>query len=296
MSLQRTLVLSSAVLLSACGADTPTDHSADVLAAEAASEAQRAACRPAPFSGTTSGEITADDCLFETSNGVQHEDLFLVSQSRLGRDDLSGATMLTFTGSADFNAIYGVGEMSGSIFPEPVYGFARFGAGAVGAFGNSFSLIGSQNVYKMWFGGQNADQLGSYTITTSVEPSIDTCENGHWVFLQGTGGFSSDISNETSCRGTVQFGPNVGMPLNYQFWYMKVVAGETLSATLTGVSDPTVALAAFGPGPGQLDLGNGAGDTERSISFTAASTGWVYLEVSSAPDVTSAYTLSFRGS
>lgn len=295
MRWKHTLVLSAGVLAAGC-ADDPTRP---VLTAPVEEEAksQRAVCRPSPLSTETTGEIAADDCLFDGAGRAQQQDIYLAIQSRLGRTDRSGSTMLTFTGAADFDAIFGVGAQSGEIFPDPVYGFARFDAGATGIFGNSFSIIGSDPVYKMWFGGQDGTQLGSYTLTTAVEPSIDTCENGHWVFLQGSGSFSSDIANDVSCRGTVEFGPFVGAPLNYQFWYIKLLPGETFTATLDGVTDPTVALAAidFGTGQAELDLGDGPGDPDRAISFTATRQLYLYVEVSSAPDITSPYTLSFTG-
>jgi len=296
MRLKHTLVLSAAVLAAGCADDTTEPIAAPTVEAEAKSK--RATCRPSPLSTSTTGEITADDCLFDEAGREQREDIYLAIQSRLGRTDRSGSTMLTFTGAADFDAIFGIGAQSGGeIFPDPVYGFARFPAGTTQTFGNSFSFIGSDPVYKMWFGGQDGTQLGSYTLTTTVEPSIDTCENGHWVFLQGEGSFSSDISNETSCRGEVTFGPNVGLPLNYQFWYIKLLPGETFTATLDGVTDPTVALAAldFFTGQGDLDLGDGPGDTDRAVSFTATRQFYLYVEVSSAPDITSPYTLSFTG-
>jgi hypothetical protein len=214
-------------------------------------------------------------------------------------NDLSGANMLTFTGDADFDAIFGIGGKTGrEIFPTPVYGFSGFDAGATGTFGNSFSFIGSGPVYSLWFGGQGPGQLGTYALTTSIDPSVDTCENGHWVFLQGDVAFTSDISDATSCQGTVTVGPNVGQPLNYQFWYYKLLPGETIELSLTGLDpDPTLTLAAidFGAGQSALDFSDGPGDTDRSVGFTATRQVYLYVEVSSAPGVTSGYTLTVDG-
>lgn len=265
-------------------------------ASAAEAKSQRAACSARALSSTTTGVVAVDDCLFTAGTVERHEDLYLVNQRRLGMPDLSGANMLTFGATADFDAIYGIGGVDPrEVFPTPVYGYARFTAGSTSTRGNSFSLISSETTLKAWFAGETTADLGSYSLSTSIEPSIDTCENGHWVFIQGDVSFSSGISDARSCQGTVTFGPNAGSPLNYQFWYVKVHAGETLNATLAGLDpDPTLVLAAidFGTGQSELDFGTGPEATERSVSFTATRDLYVYLEVSSAPGVTSPYTLT----
>lgn len=285
-----------AVAVSACA-----DQQTDLLAPNAADEARsaRADCRPAQLSITTTGDVATDDCVFDNGGTPQYEDIYFVNQRRLGMNDLSGASMLTFTGGADFDAIFGIGARTGrEIFPTPVYGYSSFGAGDTGTFYNSISFIGSAPMYSMWFGGQGPAQLGSYTLTTSIGPSIDTCENGHWVFLQGDIAFTSDISDATSCQGTVSVGPNVGQPLNYQFWYYKLLPGETIRLSLTGLDpDPTLVLAAidFGTGQAELDFSDAPGDADRSVTFTATRQLYLYVEVSSAPGVSSGYTLTVDG-
>jgi hypothetical protein len=279
------------------GPDVTQPLEAPTSALEAKS--QRASCQARVLSASTTGDVTADDCLFTFGTVERLEDLYLVNQSRLGLSDLSGANMLTFDATADFDAIYGVGGFDPrEIFPTPVYGYARFGAGATATWDNSISIISSERMMKAWIAGETPADLGSYTLSTAVEPSIDTCENGHWVFIRGDVSFTSDISDATSCRGIVSVGPNVGADLNYQFWYVKLLEGETLNATLTGLDpDPTLTLAAidFGSSQADLDFGSGPGATDRSVTFTATRDLYVYLEVSSAPGVVSPYTLTVDG-
>lgn len=289
--------MATLVAIAACDVQSSVEPTLDPSVEVSGAKSQRADCRVEQLSSTTTATLE-EGCAFDTGSGIRYEDLYLVNQKRLGMSDLSGASMLTFTGAADFDAIFGLGRQGPDLFSDPVYGFTRFAGGATDTFGNAFSFVGSKNVYKFWFGGQTSDQLGEYSLTTSIEPTVDTCENGHWVFIQGDARFSSDISDATSCQGTVEFGPNVGLPLNYQFWYYRIQAGETVNVELSGLSDdPSLTLAAIDLGTGEsvLDFSEGPGDTTRSVSFTASRDFYLYLEVSSSPGVVSDYTLVVDG-
>ncbi len=289
------LAAACVMAVAACDVQDPTQP-LDVPTSAVEARSQRASCHAGMLAPTTAGAVTADDCLFESGSVTRHEDLFLVNQRRLGMSDLSGATMLTFSATAGFDAIFGVGGFDPrEVFPTPVYGNASFPAGSASGWGNSFSLVSSETMLKAWIAGQTAADVGAYTLSTSMAPSIDTCENGHWVFIQGDVAFSSAISDATACEGTVQFGPYIGAPLNFQFWYVKLRAGETLHATLTGSDfDPSIVLAAidFGTSQSALDFSAGPGDDDRAVSFTATREFYLYLEASSAPGVEAAYTLT----
>lgn len=285
--------------LAACGGDQITrPEASDSASPSFAKVNARALCRPAVLAlGATEGAVTVGDCLF---NDNQYEDLYLVPQGRLGTGN--GAQMATFSLEAPgFDWIFGLGGQTGDVFPTPVYAFRSGPAGVStapnGFVVNTFSLIGGEPVYKMWVGGQGLEQLGDYTLTVSAEPVSNTCVKGHRVYLQGDVTFASSIENETSCRGTVAFGPNEGLPLNYQYWWIRVSAGETITLALDGVQDPTVtaAIIDLGLGQAELDFGTGPGDTDRFVSFTAQRRTDIYVEVSSAPDVVSAYTATVNG-
>lgn len=287
---RRALPLALVVFAAACTADDPAGPDLDELAVRAeAKDNQRKACRPTPLTPVATGTIDEGDCAFDNAGTTQYEDIYLVSQGRLG-GSADGATMLTFTGDAAFDMIFGVGEMDGEISPDPVYGYTR-----TPGLPNRFSIAGSDAVYKMWFAGTGPDQLGDYTLTTTVEPTANVCATGHLVFLQGDVAFSSAIADDVSCQTTVQFGPNVGAPINVQYWYMKLLPGESVTLTLTGVTDPTVALFALGGGADQLDLGDGAGDGDRTVTLTAQYQTYAYLEVSSLQGTGSPYTLQVDG-
>lgn len=257
---------------------------------------QEIACRTTDLKAVHSDKIKKNDCLFGDG---QREHLFRADQSALGLPDLSGASMLTFTPEAGFNGIFGVANWDESRFGDPVYGYNNFVAGSTA---RTFSIIGSDPEYKLFFSGVDETQLGKYTLTTTVAGSADSCESGSRTFLQGSVAFSSAISDATSCLGEVAVGPFVGAPLRYQFWYAKVTTGQEVTVEIDGVDgdDESVTLAvivfaAGGQPPhfAQLDFSDGPGDTDRSINFTAPFTAYYYVEVSASPGVTSPYDLTF---
>ena len=281
MKTARVLLVSAVTVAAACGGDiaqpTLDDVSPDF------SKNQRAVCRAQPLAlGVTDGSVTTDDCVFTNADGgTQYEDLFLVNQGRLGAAD--GNTMATFSVETDdFNWIFGLGGFDGKeIFPTPVYA-AR--AGFAGSFDwrNTISVIGGEPVYKMWVGGRDDAQLGDYTLTTSANPVGNVCTEGHLVYLQGDVSFSSTITESTACEGEVEFGPNIGTPLSFQYWYVAMNEGETVTLALDGVQDETVtaAIIDFGTGESVLDFSEGDGDTDRFVSFTAGRRVYLYVEVS----------------
>jgi hypothetical protein len=152
--------------------------------------------------------------------------------------------------------------------------------------------------YKLSIGGLDQTQLGSYTLTTEVGHGGDfTC--GDFPVMVGSTQFSSQISGGNSCAGTIEFGPNKGQPLIYQGRGAQLEAGKTYTISITGLAggDEAVALfvAAVPLAPAidhQLDLGDGVGDTERTVTFTASRSGLYYIEVSNAPEAMSNYTLT----
>lgn len=285
MKHSRFVLFTTLAFAAACGTEDIAEPTLDVDAQFAKN--QRAACRAQVLApGTTSGTVSADDCVFTNLNGgEQYEDLYLVNQGRLGTND--GNTMATFSlETEDFNWIYGLGGFQGKeIFPTPVYAFRRGPAGVYefpsGFSRNTFSIIGGEPMYKIWVGGQDDAQLGDYTLTATANPVTNTCTTGHRVYLQGDVSFSSSITDGTSCAGTVQFGDFIGEPLSFQYWWVRMSPGETITMALDGIQEETTAAAIidFG-GDFVLDLGDGEGDTDRFVSFTAQSRTDIYVEVS----------------
>jgi hypothetical protein len=258
----------------------------------------RSRCVPAPLQpGYNQGTIDEQDCLYTGGGTDQYEDLYIISQGRLksNRPD----SMATYTlEDGGFDWIFGLGPMSGAIFPDPVTAFRRGNAGVWDIDGfaiNTFSLIGSDPTYKMFVGGQDPAQLGNYALTASEEPVSNTCEKNHRVYLHGDVSFSSSISSDNSCLGEVVIGPNLTVEINYQYWWVRVSPGDTISMSLDNVEDETVAAAIIEWGVGwDLDLGDGEGDTDRSVTYTAENPAYIYVEVSSASDRESDYTLQFE--
>lgn len=294
--LRRGSVVFAAVVLAASCApgESPVEPQFGVVPEKG--KPQEIACRTTDLKAVQSDKIKKNDCLF--GNG-QREHLYRADQRALGLPDLSGASMLTFTPDAEFNGIYGVANWDETRFGDPVYGFQTFTANSTA---RTFSVIGSAPEYKLFFSGADETQLGKYTLTTTVAPSANSCETGSRTFLQGSVAFSSAISDATACLGQVTVGPYAGAPLRYQFWYAKLTEGQSVSVAIDGVDgdDTSVTLAAIvfaAPGQpphfAQLDFSQGAGDTDRALSFTAPFTAYYYIEVSASPGVASPYDLTF---
>lgn len=257
----------------------------------------RKVCQPSPLApGTNYGTLEAGDCYYGILD--QPEDIYLVSQGRLKSSKSN--QMATFSMEDNgFNWTFGLGLNTGGVFPDPVHASRRGPAGVydVGGFSiNTFSVIGEAPVYKMWVGGQDSTQLGDYSLTASVEPVSNTCERNYRVYLQGNVTFDADINNGNSCEGIIQFGPHAGNPLNYQYWWVLVTPGQTVTLNLSGVGEETMAAAIinWSTNQAELDLGDGAGDTDRSVTFTSEYRALLYVEVSSVPDVDANYTFSFE--
>lgn len=260
------------------------------------------------------GTIRANDCLFDAG---RRGNLYRADQQTLGLPDLTGATMLQFVPDAGFDGTLGFSpwrdarglsdahdaqgnfDQDDSVFGDLVLGYQTFAAHDTS---RSMAVIGSAPTYKMFVAGSDSTQRGKYTLTTSVAASANSCETGRRTFLQGNVAFSSAITDATSCAGVVEVGPYIGQPLNYQFWYARLVSGQNATVRIEGIDpdDPSVTLAVivWGP-PGlplpfpQLDFSAGAGDTDRAVSFTAPVDAFYYVEVSSSPGVSSPYRLTF---
>lgn len=292
MRIRRSLLLSIALVVSACAQqDAPTAPQLSVIPEKG--KPQEIACRRAELKPDQNGKIKTNDCLFGVD---QREDRYHVDALGLGMPDLGGGHMLTFSADAKFDGIFGVQKWDPVELNSLVYGYARFTGGNP----NSFSLIGSDPEYAFYFSGADGTQTGKYRLTTTVEPSSNTCSTGRLVFLQGTVGFDGTINDDNACDGTVAVGPNVGNPLKFQYWYVKLDAGQSATLSIDGVdgSAQTVTLAVIrwgedGPLNSWLDFSTSAGDTDRSITFTAPAFGYYYLEVSSLPGDGSDYHLSF---
>lgn len=301
----RILLVSAVTLLAACGGEiaNPTLDDVEPNLAKSA----RAQCAPSVLGpGATSGSVTEDDCLFFNGFTDQYEDLYLVPQGRLGTQD--GNVMATFSLEAEsFNWIFGLGGNVGrEVFPTPVYAFRTGPAGvytAPNGFSlNTFSIIGGEPIYKMWVGGRGPTELGDYTLSVSANPVTNTCVTGHRVYLQGDVSFSSTLADANSCEGVVEVGPNVGSPLSYQYWWVRMSAGETITLALDGVEEVTTAAAIIdfnSPNPMDwqvsLDLGDGEGDADRFVSFTAQRRTDIYVEVSALRGRTTGYTATVDG-
>ena len=285
--LRSALLLTVALAVACAPQDDPTQPD---LAVVPDGKPQEIACRPSNLKATQKGKIKANDCLFGTD---QREDLFRVDQLGLGLPDLSGSHMLTFTPETEFDGLFGVSNWDETNFGSPVYGYRTFTVDDQRA----FSFIGSSPEYKFFMSGNDASQLGKYTLTTTVSASANSCETGNRTFIQGTVAFSSAISDANSCAGLIAVGPNSG-PINYQYWYAKLTAGQEVTVSIDGVDgdDETVTLAVivWGTDFAELNFSEEAGDTDRAITFTAPFTSrWYWIEVSSRPGFASPYNLSF---
>ena len=301
MKRMRFLLLATVAFAAACGAEDIAQPVLDDIDPAFAKNNQRSQCRASVVApGANQGTVSADDCVFPGDHGNQYEDLYLVNQGRLGTRD--GNQMATFAlETEDFDWIFGFGGFVGKeIFPTPVYAFRSGPAGVYSApwpggpfpeFNfNTFSVIGGEPVYKMWVGGQSEEQVGDYTLTVSANPVSNTCAEAHRVYLQGDVSFSSSISDDNACEGVAVEGPFPGTLLSLQYWWVRMSAGETITLELDEIDGNTVAAAIFGPGGFDVDVGDGSGDTDRSVTFTTPIRADIYVEVSVVRGNTASYT------
>jgi hypothetical protein len=238
--------------------------------------------------------ISTNDCLFQ---GTQYEDIYrLVTADLVQQSGQSfvGSPKLTLTASTDFNGVLGFQGADPGLFQGLVH---RFRNNLTPAGPVSFSMIGGEPEYKVFIGGLSQTELGSYTLSTTVAPGGEiTCDDV--LVMAGSAVFPSEINDANSCAGTIAFGPNVGQPLMFQPRYARLEAGKSYTISVTGImADPVALFVSALPlssGVDQtLDLSSGAGDPDRSVTFTASQNGFYYMEVSSVPGNASGYTLSF---
>lgn len=247
-------------------------------------------CAARPQSLAETGEITVDDCVYVGANGPQYEDFYHFSPADLLAESgqtIPGPARYTVTASAAFRGIVGVKQAGFGVQDGLVFGSRTFEAGQP----KGLSVIGDGSALDLFVGGADATQLGAYSLTTAVAPA-GGWQCGDLVFLSSAVAFGSQISNGTSCRGTITVGPNAGQPLNYQYRYAKLEAGKRYEVRVDDAA-PGIGVALYvASGVNQLDLGSDQRDSDRSITFTAAETRYYYLEVSTPPDVATTYTFS----
>lgn len=308
MRVARFLPVYSLAFLAACGTvDSvagPDLGPDDALQAQADKKIkldkdQKKACRRTPLTLSVSAEITAADCLYDLAGRTQYEDLYSVRPADLVKEAgaaVAGSPKLTFTAAAAFDGLFGFTAEDKDPFAGLVLGSRTFAANTP----RVFSVVGGEKEYGLFFSGYDETQLGGYALSTSVSAG-GSWQCGELVFLAGSASFSGNISPATGCAGTIQFGPNAGNPLYYQYRYAKLEAGKSYTATISGIDPNTPAVTLFmahllnggGTVDETLNLSAFDGDTDRSITLTASVTGYYYVEVSTIPGQPADFHFSF---
>jgi len=308
MRVARFLPVCSLAFLAACGTvDSvagPELGGDETLQAQAGQKIkldkdQKKACKRTPLTLAATGEITADDCVYDLAGRTQFEDLYSVRPKDLVKEagvSVDGSPKLTFTATAAFNGLWGLTAEDKDPFAGLVLGSRTFVANTP----RVFSVVGGEKEYGLFFSGYDETHLGGYALATTVSAG-GAWQCGELVFLAGSASFSGNISPATGCAGTIQFGPYAGNPLYYQYRYAKLEAGKSYTATIAGIDPNTPAVTLFmvhfaGGGvtvDETLDFSASPGDTDRSITLTASVTGYYYVEVSTIPGQPSDFQFSF---
>jgi hypothetical protein len=136
---------------------------------------------------------------------------------------------------------------------------------------------------------------GAYTLTAAASAFGDYfCETG---FVGTPVTFDLVISDANSCAGTIEFGPFVGQPLQYHYWYARLEAGRTYRVQATNLTDATVALFVINADfvtDENLALDDGTNAPSRTITFVPSADGYYYFEVSKSPGADASYSFQFR--
>ena len=241
-------------------------------------------CAPLPLAlGTTTGEITAGDCLQAPSG--RFSDYFSLAPA-------NGEVVLLATSGLD--GITGVKEAT----LDPALGTV-FGSRANGA---TYRVVGNGDPLQFYVSGRTSETFGAYAVTRGT--SAEAFECGALTFVVPGASFANTLTEATSCRYTIRFSPfpeAIGQPIATQSYWMRLQAGRAYTVTLGGVH------AGFNAGltifPNVL---NGApvaqsveelapGQTTRTVTFTPATDGYYMFEVSSGRLVDGAWAIQTGG-
>jgi FIMAH domain len=262
---------------------------------------QADACALRAFGLVTNGSIDAHDCVFNSGAAGasdQFEKFYAISTAQLIAESglsIEGSPRLTFTVTPTFNAVIGFQEADPALFEGLIYRFRRIDANQTSV----FTMYAGDADYKLFFGGQDDTQVGSYNITVQVEDGGVWAPESDAGAFAGSASFSSEITEANSYETTVAFGPFIGQPLFIQYRIARLEAGKSYDYTVSNIAqgETVVAFAsAFPLSAGvdaEIDFGSGPSDPDRSITFTASQSGFYYFEVSGGPGVNSTYDLSF---
>ena len=267
---------------------SPTANAGYTLVLEEVSGFDPCAARELAPSQTST--INASDCLYTGGTQDQYEEFYAMPAASFAASQgvSSGPALFNFTVDAAFDGILG--------FKAPGDGGLVFGSRTFTAnTSRSMSVIADGGDFEVFVGGSSTSQTGRYTMGVATS-AIGNYRCGA-SFLATAVTFNATLTDTNGCEGTINFGPNVGNPLIYQYWYAKLEAGKTYTISVTGASNGTTALFVSNADfqtEQTLDLASDGNDTDRSITFTPQATTYYYFEVSKAPGGSAPYSFSFR--
>jgi hypothetical protein len=244
------------------------------------------ACAPRTLASQHTGTLNGTDCAAGGQGATAYEESYtFATASFAAARGVTGPALFDISLTASFNGTLTLNQTDQELATRDFQASTP----------RSMYILADGGSFEVTVRGGDDTQVGGYDLSTSVgEIGNYFCGTG---FLATTLTFSSTITDVDSCAGTIEFGPNVGQPLQFQYWYAKLEAGTTYTFEATGITNPTFALfvsnADFATEQ-TLDLGEADGDTDRIVTFTPAATTYYYIEVSKAPGDAAPYTLSFR--
>lgn len=223
--------------------------------------------------GTISGQITAEDCLFTTAG--RRSDYYTLRPT--------AGEVLTLRGSGNLDGLFGLKEATA----DPATGTVWNSNAAITT---ELRLLSNGDPLQLFVSGRDSTVTGSYSFTRSGASSTTTSHecvtssNGKsYIALMPGTVMRGSIAPSNSCEVLIRFAANpaaIGKPLLVHYYPVRLLGGQRYTISGTGFA-PQSSLTAFRSGtsgPAAQDLTNG---TSRTMTITPPSTAYYFLEVGS---------------
>lgn len=228
--------------------------------------------------GTTTGEITKDDCLFHPVPG-RRTDYY--------RFTLANGEVNSFVVTAEFIGPFGV--KAETVNPRIGTVFGSRNLSVLNGMTNRMRVIGNGDLLQFFLSGNNGapDSFGAYSITRSVQTQAHGC--GMSTFVVPGASFATTLNQANSCVYNVaftNFPPALGKPLHAHRYWVRLDELKPYTITINGLSntfDPalTVFPNIFAAPPVAQSFPTGGAQSTRSVTFTPPARDYYLIEVAS---------------
>lgn len=224
-------------------------------------------CQPQDGAAASiSGAIAADDCLYQVAG--RRSDYYTITPP--------ANEMFVLKSSGTLDGLFGLKQATVDATTGTVYDSDNIG--------RELRFVGNGSALQLFVSGRDSTKLGAYTFTKS--PAVThACPNataGVPMIVLMPGARYSDALNATnSCSVTVQFSPipaAIGQQLRAHYYAVKLDAGRSYTIAAQGFPGQS-ALTIFSGGVVAQSVGATSG--LRTLTFTAASSAYYTIEISS---------------